>query len=82
MPRVTTISGEVKDIAGGLDTFEVEATTMRGLIRELEARFPGLGELVEEKMSVAVDGEIHQDAMGLVFAADSELVLVPKISGG
>jgi len=82
MPRVTTISGEVKDLAGGVDAFDVVATTMRALVRELEARFPGLGAFVEAKMALAVDGEIHQDAMGLVFAPDAEIVLIPKISGG
>jgi len=55
---------------------------MRALVRELEARFPGLGAFVEAKMALAVDGEIHQDAMGLVFAPDAEIVLIPKISGG
>ena len=82
MARVQSISSQVRDFTGGLDAFDVEATTVRALIRELDARFPGLGELVEEKMAIAIDGEIHQDALGAAFGEGSEIVLIPKISGG
>ena len=42
--------------------FEVEANTFRRLILELERRFPGLGNQVEDGMAIAIDGEIFQDA--------------------
>jgi molybdopterin synthase sulfur carrier subunit len=82
MPLVTTISSRVRDFTGGIDAFEVEALTVRGLIRELDERFPGLGEHVEESMAIAIDGEIHQDALGVSLSKTSEVVLIPKISGG
>ena len=55
---------------------------MRALVRELEARFPGLGAFVEDQMALAIDGEIFQDALGAEIGADSEIVLIPKIAGG
>lgn len=82
MPRVTTISARVRDFTGGIDAFDIEALTVRSLIRELEERFPGLGAHVEESMAIAIDGEIHQDALGAVLSHTSEVVLIPKISGG
>ncbi|HEX5008363.1 MAG TPA: MoaD/ThiS family protein [Hyphomonadaceae bacterium] len=82
MPQVTTISSRVRDFTGGIDAFEVRALTIRGLIRELDQRFPGLGAHVEESMAIAIDGEIYQDALGASLAAGSEVVLIPKISGG
>jgi molybdopterin converting factor small subunit len=82
MPRVTTISSRVRDFTGGIDAFEVKALTVRGLIRELDERFPGLGVHVEESMAIAIDGEIHQDALGEALTDASEVVLIPKISGG
>jgi molybdopterin converting factor small subunit len=33
-------------------------------------------------MAIAIDGEIHQDALGAMIAEASEVVLIPKISGG
>ena len=82
MAHVVSISSKVRDLTGGLDAFDVEAATVRGLIRALEAKFPGLGELVEQEMSLAIDGEIHQDAMAEPLGATSEVVLIPRISGG
>ncbi|MEZ6028330.1 MAG: MoaD/ThiS family protein [Hyphomonadaceae bacterium] len=48
----------------------------------LEQRFPGLGQLVEDEMSFAIDGEIYQDALSERLRPDSEVVLIPRISGG
>ncbi len=82
MPHVTSISSRVCDFTGGVGAFDVEARTVRALIRELDARYPGLGELVEDSMAIAIDGEIFQDALGAHLGEASEVVLIPKISGG
>jgi len=82
MPRVSCASQEVRAFTGGLDAFEVQAADVRGLIAELERRFPGLGAHVERRMAIAIDGEIHQDALGAPLAPDSEVVLIPRIAGG
>jgi molybdopterin converting factor small subunit len=55
---------------------------VRALLAALEARHPGLGEHVRESMAIAIDGEIHQDALGEPLAADAEVVLIPRIGGG
>jgi molybdopterin converting factor small subunit len=80
--RVITTSARVREMTGGLDGFDVEATSVRRLIDELEARFPGLGEHVAANMAIAIDGAIHQDALAERFGADAELCLIPKLSGG
>lgn len=82
MARVQTISSRVRDFTGGLAEFEIEAKTVRAMIRELEGRWPGLGEFVESEMSLAIDGELFQDAFLELIGPDSEVVLIPKISGG
>jgi hypothetical protein len=83
MPRVVLASGsDCQRLTGGQTEFEVEATTFRRLVLELERRFPGLGRQVEEGMAVAVDGEIHQDCYGVELRPESEIVLIPKIGGG
>ena len=82
MPRVS-ISGTGCDaFTGGKHVFEVEATTFRRLIDELDRQCPGLGRHVEETMAVAVDGEIHQDHYQLELRPESEIFLIPKIAGG
>ena len=82
MPHVTITGSACRRYTGGQTELEVEATTFRRLILELDQRFPGLGRQVEEGMAVAVDGEIYQDAYGVKLGADSEIYLIPKIAGG
>lgn len=82
MARVSSITQQVRDFTGGLDQFEVDAVSVRALIRALDARFPGLGQHVADKMSIAIDGEIHQDALSDRLEPDSEVVLIPRIAGG
>ncbi len=83
MPKVVLASGgSCHQFTGGRTEFEVEATTFRRLILELDQKFPGLGSQVEEGMAIAIDGEIFQDAYGVVLKPESEIVLIPKIGGG
>jgi molybdopterin converting factor small subunit len=83
VPKVVLSSGSAcRELTGGITEFEVEATSFRRLILELESRFPGLGTQVEESMAVAIDGEIFQDAYSAELRPGSEIVLIPKIGGG
>jgi sulfur-carrier protein len=83
VPKVVLSSGSASlALTGGVTEFEVEATNFRRLILELEKRFPGLGNQVEEGMAVAIDGEIYQDAYSAELRPGSEIVLIPKIGGG
>ncbi|MGE0418209.1 MAG: MoaD/ThiS family protein [Acetobacteraceae bacterium] len=83
MPKVVLSSGSPSlALTHGQTEFEVEATTFRRLVLELDQKFPGLGKQVEEGMAVAIDGEIFQDAYGAELKAGSEIVLIPKIGGG
>ncbi|HEY8289336.1 MAG TPA: MoaD/ThiS family protein [Acetobacteraceae bacterium] len=83
MPKVVLSSGSAgQQYTDGRTEFEVEATTFRRLVLELEQRFPGLGRQVEESMAVAIDGEIFQDAYAAELKPGSEIVLIPKIGGG
>jgi sulfur-carrier protein len=76
------LPSDCAEFTGGLTQVDVEADTVRRLIIALEARFPGLGDFVNRRMAVAIDGEIHQDAWGSRLSPDSEIYLIPKIGGG
>ena len=82
MPRVNLAGNAVKKFTRGESVLEVEATTFRRLVLELDRRFPGLGHQVEEGMAIAIDGEIYQDAYAARFTQESEVWLIPKIAGG
>jgi molybdopterin converting factor small subunit len=82
MAHVVISSSNGREFTDGVSEFEVDATTVRRLILELESRFPGLGDYVERRMAIAIDGEIHQDAYASLLRPDSEVYLIPKIGGG
>jgi molybdopterin converting factor small subunit len=76
------LPSECRAFAGGAAEVEVAADTVRRMILELNQRFPGLGDYIDRRMAVAIDGEITQDAWGSPLRADSEVYLIPKIGGG
>ena len=80
--RVVFSTGDSMRYTGGEKEFEVEARNLRGVIREMEERFPGLGEYLEEETTVAIDGEIHETAYFQPLRDDAEVYFLPKIEAG
>lgn len=82
MPVVRVASSFCDRFTGGLREIGVEAHTVRAMIRELGARFPGLAEFLEMRAAVAIDGTIYQKVGSQPIGPDSEVVIIPRIGGG
>jgi len=82
MPHVVAADSSLHPFTDGLSEFDVEADTVRRLIAALDRRFPGLGEHIDRRMAIAIDGEIHQDAGAVPLSPESEVYLIPRIGGG
>jgi molybdopterin converting factor small subunit len=82
MPHVVTTHGDCGAFTGGLFEFDVPARNVRQMILALDSRFPGLGDHIERRMAIVIDGEIHQDAYGEPLDERSEVYLIPRIGGG
>jgi len=82
MPRVVVAGGDCARFTGGVTVFDIEAATVRRLIAQLDARYPGLGEYIDKRMAISIDGEIHQDAGAVALTPTSEVYLIPRIGGG
>lgn len=67
---------------GDIRVLEMDVTSIGQLIKELDAKFPGLGKQIDESMAIAIDGEIFQDSLIDPIKPDSEVHLIPKIAGG
>ncbi|MEZ5168052.1 MAG: MoaD/ThiS family protein [Acidimicrobiales bacterium] len=68
---------------GGERILEVDGATVGAVIDELDRRFPGLGPLLREGASVAIDGELQP--RGTLFAPvgpSAEVYFVAPITGG
>ena len=81
--QVTLTSGFSRRYTGGRREFEIEARTLRDVIKALDKMYPGLGEHLEEETTVAIDGNIH-DAPGYFqqLHHGSEVFFIPKLEGG
>jgi hypothetical protein len=79
--RVVVTTPDCEAFVGPLRSFEVEAADVRSLIRALDQRFPGLGEFMQDRVALAIDGEIQPVWTG-PLRPDSEVALIPKLGGG
>ena len=66
----------------GAERVTLAARDVRGLLRALEARYPGFGETLGARFAVAIDGDIRNDAELDPLADESEVTFLPPISGG
>ena len=83
MARIILTDSLSKQFTGGDNEFEIVASSVRSLIQELNNLYPGLGTQVSDgTLSVAIDGDIYQDAFLEELKPDSEVAFLPKIGGG
>ena len=82
MAHVVAACSDCRQFTGGAHEFEVAADTVGRLIAELDRRYPGLGQHIERRIAIAIDGEIHQDAHFTPLSPHSEVYLIPRIGGG
>ena len=81
MARIV-LSGNLRLYTEGVAELELESGSIRSLIRELRRRYPDIPEDIEDELAVSIDGVLHQDAWFAKIRPDSEVHLLPRISGG
>jgi sulfur-carrier protein len=81
MARVVLV-GNLAQVTGGVAEFDLPATSVQQLFRQLGALHPALTPHLESGVAVAIDGQIFQDALLEPIGPDSEVFLLPQIAGG
>jgi molybdopterin synthase sulfur carrier subunit len=81
MARVVLI-GNLAQLTGGVTEFQLPATSVMHLFRQLTELHPAIGPHLVEGVAVAIDGQIYQDALLEPIGPDSEVFLLPQIAGG
>ncbi|MEM7212824.1 MAG: MoaD/ThiS family protein [Pseudomonadota bacterium] len=84
LPDLVTVQlyGSLTQFTGGEASIEVKASTVRDVFRELLARFPALGEDLDTRVSVSVDGRIYTESLFQSVTPENEIILLPRIAGG
>jgi sulfur-carrier protein len=81
MARVVLV-GNLARLTGGVAEFDLPATSVRQLYRQLTELHPALARPLADGVAVAIDGQIFQDALLEPIGPDSEVFLLPQIAGG
>ena len=82
MSVLVKFSASLRDLTGDDDEIQVEAATVRRLIKVLDERYPGIGERLSEGTSVAINGEILPDALYEDIPDGAEVHFLATLAGG
>ena len=87
MPRVF-IPPLARDVTGGVAECDVEGTTVRDVLEELDRQFPGLwdricrGNSLAPGIQVSVDDSLTKSGLRAKLQPSSEVHFLPAIGGG
>ncbi|MCU9847295.1 MoaD/ThiS family protein [Defluviimonas sp. WL0024] len=74
--------GSLRQATGGLAEVEVEAANFKQLLDRLAVEYPGLKPQIARGISLSLDGVIYREAWFTEIGPDSEVVLMPYMTGG
>lgn len=77
-----TIWGSLRRFTDGQAQVEVEARSFKELLDRLSEDYPGLRPQIERGVSLALDGRIYREAWFTPIGPQSEVVLMPYMTGG
>lgn len=61
---------------------QIEAATIRELLRKLVERHPKLQSHIDDGIAVSINGHIFRDKLSTEIPADAEVFLMPRVPGG
>jgi molybdopterin converting factor small subunit len=77
-----TLTGNLRQLTGGIAEMEIEAASVRQLIARLGEAYPALAPHLADGVAVAIDGQIYQDALLQEIPPGSDVHILPPIAGG
>ena len=77
-----SLSGSLRSAVGGVDSIEVQASTIRELLTKIAERYPDIDKHMEEGIAVSIDGQIYRDSWSEVIPEGAEVFLLPRLQGG
>ena len=78
----------MRDLTGGLTTVQVKGSTVRQIVDNLEAAYPGsrkrllTNDTLKPNVGVAVDGDVTRLGLRAKVKSNSEIHFLPAIAGG
>ena len=82
------IPAQLRDLTGGRTRVTIRGRTVRQVVENLDAAYPGVGSrLIEDGrlsplIAVAIDSEVSELGLLQPVGEDSEVHFIPAVSGG
>lgn len=76
------LGSNLKILTDGVEELEVEATSVRSLIAELDRQYPGISDALESGFALAIDGEVIANPGYEKLAEASEVRFLSPMQGG
>lgn len=76
------LMGKMRALVGGASHVEVSAKNARELLDAITEKHPELTSIIEEGVSLSIDGLIYKEAWFTPISDDSEVVIMPLMAGG
>jgi molybdopterin converting factor small subunit len=76
------LGGSLKTAAGGTSEFDLEAGDIRELLTRLGEVCPELKPRLDKGVAVSIDGRIYRNAWFEPVPPESEVFILPRMSGG
>ncbi len=76
------LTGSLRDAVDGAASVNLEANSIRELLRKLIERYPRMQARIDEGIAVSINGAIYRDDHGEQIPPGAEVFLLPRIPGG
>ncbi len=76
------LGSNLKNFTNVVEELEVEATSVKSLIAEMDRRYPGIADALESGFALAIDGEVIANPGYEKLAEVSEVRFLSPMRGG
>jgi len=76
------LGSNLKNFTNGVEELELEATSVKSLIAEMDRRYPGIADALESGFALAIDGEVVANPGYEKLADVSEVRFLSPLQGG
>ncbi len=74
--------GSLKSATDGQTELDIDAPDMARVLQKLVDQHPNLKPQLDRGISIWIDGEVHRDPGYLPVGDDTEVYLLPRLTGG
>ena len=76
------LGSNLKNFTNGVEELELEATSVKSLIAEMERQYPGIADALESGFALAIDGEVIANPDYEKLEEVSEVRFLSPMRGG